>query len=378
MGDTLQLPRQVTAERGQQRLADRQSRARSINLMEYRDVGRPQTSEYLQNIHKMYCDIIDDHLRDQVELPNVDGKPISLRIPTPKEYSGDEDVEKFESWLYSVVHYMKMTQFGGDRNDQLCVSLVGMYLSERARIWYSDNIESSYHSKFSWSFKNVILGLYDRFIHEASTRDATEKFYSVKYSVMDGIRGFYDQLERNASRMVHTPDSYTFKNQLMVGLLHRMRKFIVERGVTAESSRLKDILRVGYTYEESEKVNRRYDDWPKVHIREERSQPKPDEHQSKRARVSSRTRDSGRRDHSRLEHRSKDQAHSSLCPMDRSRTRFKERDNPRPSALLPSKPKLEDNQSEMTCYRCGQKGHIASNPICPKYEKKPPAQMFAT
>ena len=64
--------------------------------------------------------------------------------------------------------------------------------------------------------------------------------------------------------------------------------------------------------------------------------------------------------------------------MDRSWTCFKERDNPCPSAPLPSKPRLEDNQSEMTCYRCGQKGHIASNPICPKYEKKPPAQMFAT
>ena len=98
--------------------------------------------------------------------------------------------------------------------------------------------------------------------------------------------------------MVHTPDSYTFKNQLMIGLPHRMRKFIVKHGVTAESSRLKDILRVGYTYKESEKVNCRYDDWPKVHVWEERSQPKPNERQSKWARVSSWTRDSGCRDHS--------------------------------------------------------------------------------
>jgi hypothetical protein len=377
VGDTLQVPRIEDVERGRQRLADRRSRAHSIDIMEYRDVGRPQTSAYLQNIHRMYCDIIDDHLQAQIDLPNADGKPISLRIPSPKEYSGDEDVEKFESWLYSVVRYMKMMQLGGDHNDQLRVSLVGMYMSERARIWYSDNVESPYRSRFTWSFKDIILGLYDRFIHEASTRDATEKFYSVKYSAADGIRGFYDQLERNASRMVHAPDSYTFKNQLMVGLPFRMRKFIVERGVTAETSRLKDILRVGYTFEESEKVNRRYDDWPKVHVREERSQPKPDDRQ-KRVKISSRVRDSGHRDGVRHEHKSREQLHSSQRHLDRGQLRSKEKDNPRPSGLASSKPKPDDNQSDLTCYRCGHKGHIASNPICPKYSSKPAVRMFAT
>src|SRR6266849_6647527 len=40
---------------------------------------------------------------------------------------------------------------------------------------------------------------------------------------------------------------------------------------------------------------------------------------------------------------------------------------PTSAAVAPKRPP-PTNTSELTCYRCGQKGHIASDPKCPQYQ----------
>jgi hypothetical protein len=135
-----------------------------------------------------------------------------------------------------------------------------MYLGEKAKTWFNDNVEGINRRRRVWTFKDVITGLCDRFIHESSIQDATQKFYSVKYTTDGGVYGYYHELQQYASRMIHELDSYTFNTQLMMGLPSGILCSVVDKGVTAETSALEDILYMAKSVEEGNKVLRRYDE----------------------------------------------------------------------------------------------------------------------
>jgi hypothetical protein len=138
--------------------------------------------------------------------------------------------------------------------------LTAMYLGEKAKTWFNDNVEGINRRRQVWTFKDVINGLYDQFIHELSIQDATQKFYSVKYTMDGGVYGYYHELQRYASRMIHEPDSYMFNTQLMMGLPSGILQSVVDKGVTAKMSALEDILYMAKSVEEGNKVLRRYDE----------------------------------------------------------------------------------------------------------------------
>jgi hypothetical protein len=97
-------------------------------------------------------------------------------------------------------------------------------------------------------------------IHESSIQDATQKFYSVKYTMDGGVYGYYHELQRYASRMIHEPDSYMFNTQLMMGLPSSILRSVIDKGVTTKTSALEDIFYMAKSVEEGNKVLRRYDE----------------------------------------------------------------------------------------------------------------------
>jgi hypothetical protein len=105
-----------------------------------------------------------------------------------------------------------------------------------------------------WTFKDIITGLYDLFLHKSSIQDTTQKFYSVKHTADGGVFSFYHELKQYALRMIHEPDSYTFNTQLRMGLPSSMLQSVVDKGVTAEMSTLDDILHMTKHVEEGNKV----------------------------------------------------------------------------------------------------------------------------
>jgi hypothetical protein len=95
---------------------------------------------------------------------------------------------------------------------------MAIYLKDKASSWYLDNIENVTRCKSRWSFYEIIIGLYDRFIHELSIQMAMQKFHEVKYTTHSGVQGFYHNLEWYVARIIHAPAQYTFKTRLMMGL----------------------------------------------------------------------------------------------------------------------------------------------------------------
>jgi len=122
-------------------------------------------------------------------------KPSSLQVPLPEKYSGDEDIEQLNGWLHSLLQWLKIIHFTGPEHKWECIVLTAMYLGKKAKTWFNDNVEGINRRRWVWTFKDVITGLYDRFIHESSIQDATQKFYSVKDTTDGGVYGYYHDLQ---------------------------------------------------------------------------------------------------------------------------------------------------------------------------------------
>ena len=77
------------------------------------------------------------------------------------------------------------------------VEFAAIHLEGIALTWFEDNVDGVYRRHSSWSFKDVITGLYDWFIHDNATNDATEKFWRAEYNAEEGVMSFYHKLERS-------------------------------------------------------------------------------------------------------------------------------------------------------------------------------------
>jgi hypothetical protein len=139
--------------------------------------------------------LIDEQVRIPLNTTSSGIKPSSLQVPLPEKYSGDEDIEQFDGWLHSLLQWLKINHFTGLECEREHIALTAMYLGEKAKTWFNDNVEGINRRRQVWTFKDVITSLYDQFIHESSIQDATQKFYSVKYTMDGGVYGYYHELQ---------------------------------------------------------------------------------------------------------------------------------------------------------------------------------------
>jgi hypothetical protein len=54
-------------------------------------------------------------------------------VPLPEKYSGDEDIEQFDGWLYSLLRWLKINHFTGPECEWERIMLTAMYLGEKAK-----------------------------------------------------------------------------------------------------------------------------------------------------------------------------------------------------------------------------------------------------
>jgi hypothetical protein len=173
---------------------------------------------------------------DPSTLKNVKPSP-------PEKYGGEDDIEVFENWLAGLLRWFRVTGLGGRANDQIRVDLCGTNLKSLAADWFHSEVEAWNREILDWTFIDLICALYRRFIHEVTAQNATDKFYSVRYTKQKGALAFYNELNRHADRMVLRPDNYTFKRKFLLGLPHDLvDKLYTARRVTAEHTPLNRLL----------------------------------------------------------------------------------------------------------------------------------------
>jgi hypothetical protein len=84
----------------------------------------------------------------------------------------------------------------------------------------------------------------------------TDKFWHIKYNAGEGIMSYYYKLEQYATRMIQAPDAFTFRMQLVARLPANIIAFILDKGCTAETSSMEDILYFAHKAEEIGKMTR--------------------------------------------------------------------------------------------------------------------------
>jgi len=334
-------------------------------------------SRYLRDIHRKYHLMIEQQVENPHNADLVNARGGRAKLPTPDQYGGESNIETFDIWLQMILRWMKLSGYAGEDVDDARVSIVAMFLTGKAHVWFNDNVESVTRRIRRWSFKDVVTGLYDRFIHDASIQDATTKFYEVTYNPATGVMGYYHDLERYALRMIHPPDSYTFKTQLMMGLPAAIESAVLDIGVSAETSTTTTIVNKARQFEESHRVHKMYEarrkakkpagnipavpkPRPRSPVMEQRPRPPMGQMERRGFPRNRPVRPQERRGGNRP-------------PERRSGPRPPEQPKARNDAgKQPERPPRKDGggkSADVTCFACGKRGHYASDPVCPNKGK---------
>jgi hypothetical protein len=96
---------------------------------------------YLKGIHQSYHQLVDEQVKILLHTVSSSIKLSSIRVPLPKAYSGDEDIEQFDGWLHSMLWWMKINHYAGPERKCDRITLTAMYLDEKAKTWFNNNIK---------------------------------------------------------------------------------------------------------------------------------------------------------------------------------------------------------------------------------------------
>ena len=92
------------------------------------------------------------------------------KVPEPWAYGGEENIEAFEGWLGNILRWFSINRYCGPDCDEDRVVCTAMFLKDAASTWYGDNVDNGSHQNHEWSFEEVVIGLYDCFIHQGALR----------------------------------------------------------------------------------------------------------------------------------------------------------------------------------------------------------------
>ena len=123
------------------------------------------------------------------------------------------------------------------------MQVIGSFLEGDALRWYDDEVTGLHHYQRDWTFEEVILGLFTRFVQATTMHIAAEKFDATKYNPRKGVRAYKAELQRWGSRMTRPPNAYTLRKTFLDGLPSSIITKMIERGATPELPSLNKMVK---------------------------------------------------------------------------------------------------------------------------------------
>ncbi|KAF7975144.1 hypothetical protein HWV62_10307 [Athelia sp. TMB] len=275
------------------------------------------------------------------------------KIPDPSKYSGSSSHEEFMDWLGEFLNWLRGNYICGPRCDPLRINYLGLYLGGSASDWYLteiDNPDRSYQPALK--FVDCVALLHKRFVRTATANNAVILYNAVRYNSKDGVEGLFYQLDRAASKMIERPSDYSFRRQLFNCLPRWVQTLMLARNITPEYHQLIDIRENARQIEEN--AMRKYEGV------EDRSTP-PAANATSSSRPPRAVPVNGR---------ATTPAVRSAGPTAKPPNRLPSSDS-RPGQRIakPARSSVPRDTSTMTCYSCGQVGHISTQPVCANYDQ---------
>ena len=329
-------------------------------------------------------------IQDNVGQPPTGPIPDYLRhakLAQPPTYDGKDDDTEFNIWLSKLLTYCRQLNltgpdFDGNRMDVLSAALAG-----DAASWHFQNVQSPFRTQQYWSFEEIVVAIYKRFILTDAFQQASYEFQKVVYDPDRGVGGLYQDLCHWAQRMLDKPSETVFKDKFLASIPSSLEhEIVISRGVDRVAISSRDLYSLALKIE---------DELAGMALRRKtyKSANSQSSHNGQKNAVvktvssSTTTTNKGstpRRSYFRPI--KKEDAANIKQPIYSKKTTWT-RTNPsdqrsRPSAFRPkqtnsAKPSTSTAPmgSKGPCYACGQMGHFANDPRCPKFGQQHKGRM---
>jgi hypothetical protein len=295
----------------------------------------------------------------------------------PSKYSGNRNHEVFLQWLNQFLNWLRSHYYCGDEADVSRLNLLGNYVDGIAAYWYAANIDNPERiSTEPMSFIDAICAMHRRFVGTATANNAVTQYDRIEYNPADGVEGFYYKLDKMASRMVERPSNYSFKLRLFEGLPSWIYDILLERNRLPEFCNLEDIQENARQIEEMRlhahgptRTNGITNAIPACLNSSKQNRNRMSNNDSTSRHIIPMTSKENRPNNNN--NRSSgpkppmvSSTRKAFNPCTTNNYLNRNVSNNKPSG---SGPYNVAKNTEVECYNCGHKGHIASNPKCPKY-----------
>jgi len=265
-------------------------------------------------------------------------------IATIVKYGGQNDNGIFTRWLDHLLLYFQLNRMCGPENELVRLSAMYNSLEGVAEEWYRDLVLHS--PKRSWTFEKAACSLFLTYVFGSAASHAAREFNEVKYSRTEGAREYAQRLKTKARRLARKPDESTMIVRFLAGLPTELsRRLTLRERLDPARHRFKHFVAKLHELEEAENVTRTVN----VAVADEqRKSGNPGLRRPVRPQFDSKRQSNEPR-------YAPPPPRNDWQPVDRRPT-----DRP---------VKGKGPSPDVVCFRCQGKGHYASNPACPMFEK---------
>ncbi|KAF5381784.1 hypothetical protein D9615_005370, partial [Tricholomella constricta] len=215
--------------------------------------------QHRDSMHVRLKALLEEQLGTRLQLPEGSKLRRSDASKTITPYAGGTKFSDLERWLTDVCVHLAACQYGGDERDRERVLVVPEFLRGEAKTWYQRHVVHVNRRQRHWTFEDVILGLYDRFVQPSTMQDAREDFYDATYNESIGVQGFYDELMDHAQNMAVFPDEYTVRDTFLEGIPKDMLVALIkEGGLSPEINTVDEFVSEAKAYESASKTAAHY------------------------------------------------------------------------------------------------------------------------
>ncbi|KAK6966532.1 hypothetical protein R3P38DRAFT_3227098 [Favolaschia claudopus] len=303
--------------------------------------------EKAQQIHIM----INRTLGQTIRAP-----PRPPKLPEPSKYKGEDDDTTFMTWLSRLCTWLQGSGLGGPDYEDSRIVYLKTSLESHAIEWFDTEVEPlTRPSEIDHNFEAIVCAMHRRFVTTATATRATREYEAVRYDESKGVEFLASELKRTALRMREPPADITLRQRFMRLLPAGVHNELIRRGLYTEYvewDRWKNHARM---WIEGQGMMRRDTRVPEssrpARTTTARATTKSVGKSTARGRVTPRSNApiAARAGATAVNH--------SSSPTTMSKDKVGSNLNPAAS------------RSNKTCFGCGLIGHIASDPVCPRYNE---------
>ncbi|KAG6896207.1 hypothetical protein C0992_009713 [Termitomyces sp. T32_za158] len=172
---------------------------------------------HMDHMHDCLNCLVDDSLGVRFKFP--DGvRPCQAEGKHIRAYAGGHKFSQLEDWAMDVCYHLAACCYGGHNMDQERIFVLHEFMDGEAWNWFCRHVLHTNRDKSYWTFKEVLIGLYNRFVNAATMQEAHEAFRMAVYNARTGIQTFYNDLVSHAQNMAVYLDEFTIWETFLDGI----------------------------------------------------------------------------------------------------------------------------------------------------------------